>query len=249
MPAVDGPLVEFFQLVPNARKPQKADRAVGGTIPARALRYCEAITGASGFGWYVFLPMPFQVLWDGHDILWTYHGVDGWLSLSDAAQYPGFSARFDEIAPPDTRGFSPTFLGRSIQPGGIQLWTGCIAKTAPGWSLLVRGVANIAKSLAYEGFEGIIETDHWFGPLFTNLRIIKTDTPIEFRCDIPFLQVQPVPKEVYADKFLRNFVVKEMHELTAQNWAQFRRTVVEPNVAPQRKRGRYAVSVRRGEPL
>ena len=55
MPAVDGPLVEFFQLVPNARKPQKADRAVGGTIPARALRYCEAITGASGFGWYVFL--------------------------------------------------------------------------------------------------------------------------------------------------------------------------------------------------
>ena len=92
--------------------------------------------------------------------------------------------------------------------------------------LLVRGVANIAKSLAYEGFEGIIETDHWFGPLFTNLRIIKTDTPIEFRCDIPFLQVQPVPKEVYADKFLRNFVVKEMHELTAQNWAQFRRTVV-----------------------
>src|SRR5688500_18783915 len=89
MPAVDGPLVEFFQLVPNARKPQKADRAVGGTIPARALRYCEAITGASGFGWYVFLPMPFQVLWDGHDILWTYHGVDGWLSLWMPRNTPG----------------------------------------------------------------------------------------------------------------------------------------------------------------
>src|SRR5215471_2447388 len=53
---LDGPLVEFFQIVPNPRPPQRADRAVGGVIPARALRYCEAITSASAFGWYVFLP-------------------------------------------------------------------------------------------------------------------------------------------------------------------------------------------------
>jgi hypothetical protein len=28
-------------------------------------------------------------------------------------------------------------------------------------------------------FKGIIETDNWFGPLFTNVRIIKTDIPID----------------------------------------------------------------------
>jgi len=248
MPEI-APLIEFFQLVPNVRPPRKADRAVGGTIPTRALRYCEAITSASGFGWYVFLPMRFKVMWDGHEMLWTYDGVDEWLPLSRAAQYPGFRDRFDQYAPAHARGFSPTFLAPSIQPGGLQVWTGCIAKTAPGWSLLVRGVANLSKSLAYETLEGIIETDHWFGPLFDNIRVLKTDTPIEFKDDIPFLQVQPIRKDVYSDRFLRNFVVKELHELDPENWDQFHRTVVAPNTATQRKRGQYAVSVRKREAM
>ena len=129
------------------------------------------------------------------------------------------------------------------------MWTGCVAKTAPGWSLLVRGVANLSKSLSYETLEGIIETDHWFGPLFDNIRILKTDVPIEFKKDIPFLQVQPVRKDVYDDKFLQNFVVKDMEDLDPENWEQFHRTVVAPNIAEQRKRGQYAVKVRKREPV
>ena len=242
----DGPLVEFFQIVPNSRPPQRADKSVGGVIPARALRYCEAITSASAFGWYVFLPVAFKVVWDGHDMLWTYDGADEWLPLTrNGVQYPGFSARFDEAAPPGMRGFSPPFLTPSVQPGGMQVWTGCIAKTAPGWSLLVRGVPNLPKSLSYQILEGIIETDNWFGPLFDNVRILKTDTPVEFRSDTPFLQVQPVRKDLYADKFLQNFVVRELGQLSPENWKAFHRTVIVPNTSPERKRGQYAVSVRK----
>ena len=242
----DGPLAEFFQVVPNSRPPRRADKSVGGVIPARALRYCEAITSASAFGWYVFLPLAFKVVWDGHDMLWSYEGVDEWLPLTrDAVQYPGFSETFDRAAPPGMRGFSPPFLTPSIQPGGLQVWTGCIAKTAPGWSLVVRGVANLSKSLSYQMFEGIVETDNWFGPLFNNVRILKTDTPIEFRADTPFLQVQPVRKEFYADKFLQNFAVKELGQLSPENWEAFHRTVVIPNTAPDRRRGQYAVAVRK----
>jgi hypothetical protein len=242
----DSPLVEFFQLVANQRPPRRADRAVGGVIPARALRYCEAITSASAFGWYVFLPLSFKVVWDGHEMLWTYEGVDEWLPLTrDAVQYPHFSQQFDQIAPANVRGFSPTFLAPSIQPGGLQVWTGCIAKTAPGWSLLVRGVANLSSSASYSMFEGIVETDVWFGPLFNNVRIIKTDVPIEFRSDVPFLQVQPVRKEVYRDNFLQNFRVKDLTQLSPENWEAFHRTVVTPNVDPERKKGQYAVAARK----
>jgi uncharacterized protein DUF6065 len=243
---VDNPLVEFFQLVPNPRPPRRADRAVGGVIPARALRYCEAITSASAFGWYVFLPLSFKVVWDGHDMLWTYEGVDEWLPLTrDAVQYPHFSEQFDRIAPANARGFSPSFLTPSIQPGGLQIWTGCIAKTAPGWSLLVRGVANLSATASYQMFEGIIETDVWFGPLFNNVRIIKTDVPIEFRSDAPFLQVQPVRKDVYRDNFLQNFTVKDLAQLSPENWDAFHRTVVSPNVDPERRQGQYAVAARK----
>ena len=243
---VQTPLVEFFQMVSGAEPPRRADKAVGGLIPARALRYCEALTSASAFGWYVFLPMRFKVVWDGHDMLWTYPGVDEWLPLSrDGVQYPGFREAFDRSAPPDVRGFAPPFLTPSIQPGGLQVWTGCIAKTAPGWSLLVRGVANLSHSPAYQMFEGIIETDHWFGPLFDNVRLLKTDVPIEFRDDVPFLQVQPVRKEIYVDKFLQNFAVKDLSQLSAENWEAFRGTVVAPNTTADRKRGQYAVAVRK----
>jgi hypothetical protein len=240
------PLVEFFQMVSGALPPCRADKSVGGLIPARALRYCEALTTASAFGWYVFLPMDFKVVWDGHDMLWTYPGVDEWLPLTrDGVQYPGFSQTFDQSAPAEMRGFAPPFLTPSIQPGGLQVWTGSIAKTAPGWSLLVRGVANLSRSPAYQMFEGIIETDQWFGPLFDNVRLLKTDVPIEFRSDVPFLQVQPVRKEVYVDKFLNNFAVKDLSQLSPENWEAFHGTVVAPNTDPERKRGQYAVSVRK----
>jgi hypothetical protein len=240
------PLVEFFQMVSGALPPRRADKAVGGVIPARALRYCEALTSASAFGWYVFLPMSFKVVWDGHDMLWTYPGVDEWLPLTrDAVQYPGFSEAFDQSAPPEMRGFAPPFLTPSIQPGGLQVWTGYIAKTAPGWSLLVRGVANLSHSPSYQMLEGIIETDHWFGPLFDNVRLLKTDVPIEFRSDVPFLQVQPVRKEVYTDKFLQNFAVKDLSQLSSENWEAFHGTVVAPNISPERKRGQYAVAARK----
>src|SRR5262245_22606421 len=205
----NGPLVEFFQLVPAAMPPHRADKSVGGVIPARALRYCEALTTASGFGWYVFLPISFKVVWDGHDMLWTHEGADEWMPLTrDAVQYPGFREQFDEAAPDAAKGFSPPFLTPSIQPGQLQVWTGCIAKSAPGWNLLVRGVANLPHTLAYSMLEGMIETDTWFGPLFDNVRILKTDVPVEFRKDVPFLQVQPVRKEVCSDKFLQNFAVR-----------------------------------------
>jgi hypothetical protein len=242
----EGALVEFFQLVPSANLPRRADKAVSGVIPARALRYCEAITSASAFGWYIFLPIAFKVVWDGHDMLWTHDGVDEWLPLTrDAVQYPGFAQVFDGAAPPDVRGFSPPFLSPSIQPGGLQIWTGCIAKTAPGWSLLVRGVANLPHGLSYQMLEGIIETDNWFGPLFDNVRLLKTDVPIEFRSDAPFLQVQPVRKDLYKDNALQNFSVKELGQLSSGNWEAFRQTVVVPNTTPERKRGQYAVSVRK----
>jgi hypothetical protein len=242
----DGPLVEFFQLVSDGFAPRRADKSVGGLIPARALRYCEAMTTASGFGYYVFLPMSFKLVWDGHDILWTYDGVDEWLPFTpNAVQYPGFAQRFDRMAPPQIRGFSPTFLAPSVQPGMLQVWTGCVARTAPGWSLLVRGVANLARSPAYQMFEGVIETDRWFGPLFDNIRLLKTDVPIEFRSDIPFMQVQPVRRDFCNDKFLNNFAVSDISQFSAEDWNAFHDTVVVPNAAPARKPGRYAVSVRK----
>jgi hypothetical protein len=46
-----GPIVSFHQLITASRPPIRADRAAMGMLPVHAVRYCEAVTSATGFGW------------------------------------------------------------------------------------------------------------------------------------------------------------------------------------------------------
>jgi hypothetical protein len=238
-------LVTFHRLTPNARLPQRADRSAAGSLPTRAFRYCEAATTASSFGYYLFPPIGFSVQWDGHDMLWTHEGAGDWMPLT-AVQFPGFREYFDSIAPDEIKAFSPPFLGALQEPGLIQLWTGLIVRTAPGWSLLVRAPANLPRSSGYEHFEGIIETDRWFGPLITNLRLTKTNVPIQFRPDYPLLQVQPIPRFVYEEANLNNYeIVPELSQFSPEDWDDYYETVVRPNVQVVRPRGQYAAAARK----
>jgi hypothetical protein len=241
----DRPHVTFFRLVPGCRVPQRADRSAAGTMPTRAFRYCEAMTSASAFGWYVFPPISFSLIWDGGpDIIWTYAGVDDWYPLK-AAQVPGFADHFDRLAPPQFKGFSPPFLAALKEPGVVQIWSGLFARTSPGWSLLVRSPANLARSQSYDHYEGIVETDRWFGPLFTNVRLTRTHAPIAFDAEFPFLQVQPIPRSAYGEALDTFDVVEDLAEFQESDWSSFGSTVVAPNVDPHRQRGRYAVGARR----
>ena len=169
------PIVRFHRLIEQARLPQRADRSAAGTLPTRAYRYCQAVTTAASYGWWVFPPTDLQFLWDGHDIFWQCTGWQDWLPLMPAAQFPDFSACFDAAAPGSLAGCSPPFLTAIPEPGTLQIWTGLIARTAPDWSLLIRAPANLPAPGGYALYEGIVETDHWFGPLFTNLPFTRTN--------------------------------------------------------------------------
>jgi uncharacterized protein DUF6065 len=239
------PLVAFYQMIPNGRPPERADRAAAGTMPTRAYRFCEAMRCASAFGWYLFPPISFSLVWDGgSDIIWTYPGADAWYPLK-TAQCPGFAAEFDRKAPPEVRGFSPPFLAAFKEPGILQIWTGIVARSAPGWSLLVRPPANLVRSQSYDFFEGIVETDRWFGPLFTNIRLTRTNTPIEFDPEFPFLQVQPVQRSL-CDERLDDFkVIGDLADLTTSDWQAFHNTVVRPSSNPDRRSGEYAATSRK----
>jgi len=242
----DVPLVTFYRFIPACRLPQRADSSAAGSMPTRAFRFCEAIRMASAFGWYVFPPIRIAFKWDGGiGISWTYEGAnDVWLPLK-SAQFPDFAAQFDEAAPDEIKGFSPPFVAALQEPGIVQIWSGLVARTAPGWSLLVRGPANLPRDLNYEVYEGIVESDRWFGPLFTNIRLTKTETPIELNPELPFMQVQPVNRAVYGNA-LENFeLVSELGHLRAEEWNAFQDTVVRPNTDPQRQQGQYAVASRR----
>src|SRR5690606_14069822 len=91
------PVARFFRVIAQAPLPARADRAAGGTLPARAAQYCDAVIQASGFGWWMYPPMDFSLVWDGQQVHWTYAGQEAWLPL-DAAQFPHLARQFDAAA-------------------------------------------------------------------------------------------------------------------------------------------------------
>lgn len=240
-----GPTVTFYRAVPGCRAPMRADASVLGTLPSRGFQYCEALRAASSFGWYVFPPIDFTLQWDGSQIIWTYRGAKAWYPLT-SAQFPGYQAVFDRLAPKHLRGFAPPFLTAVPEPGIVQVWTGLMVGSAEDWSVLVRPPANLPRSLAYDLYEGIVETDRWFGPLFTNLRLVKTDVPIEFSTETPLVQVQPLHRSTYGEEVSNRFaVVPDLSAFPAAAWAGYEDTIVKPNRDPARPVAAYATSVRR----
>jgi hypothetical protein len=223
----------------------RADPSGLGTLPSRGFQYCEALRTASSFGWYVFPPIDFTLEWDGSQIIWTYRGAKAWYPLT-SAQFPGYSAVFDRAAPKRLRGFSPPFLSAVPDPGVVQVWTGFFIESAENWSVLVRPPANLPRSLAFDSYEGIIETDRWFGPLFTNIRLVKTDVPIHFSSETPLVQVQPLHRSTYAEEVSNAVrIVDRPTAFPAEAWLRYEETIVKPNLDPARPVAPYATAVRR----
>lgn len=240
------PVIRFHALIDGMRTPMRADRAALGSLPTRAYRYCEAATSASGYGWLIFPPIDLYLCWDGADVWWRCEGMGDFQKLMRAAQFPDFEEKFDMHAPPHIRGFSPPFLTVLPERGLLQLWTGLIARTARDWHILLRSPANVPPIGGITPYEGIIETDHWYGPLFTNLQFTSSDTIIRLPSDYPLLLAQPVPRVAYADDTLRSVEsTASLAELSPNDWECYHRDIVKPNIDRDRPFGAYAMAVRK----
>lgn len=237
-------MITFFNAVATGLGPQKADKAALGTIPTNGFRYCEPVRTANGFGWYLFLPLEFWVEWDGDEYHWTIDGGENWYLLADAIQYPNFSSSFDDHAPEGVKGYSPPFLSRTNDADILQVWTGQFAKTEAGIASYVKGPTNFSNGQAYTVMEGVIQTEWWFGPMFTNIRIHKQGKPIVFRADRPFVQLLPVPTQLLKDfEATKPVVHSGLGSLGDGEWKAYQETVVH-RMKTRTRMGDYAVEAR-----
>jgi len=244
-PAPPLPHIKFYRLLRTAPQPVRAARDAMGHLPIRASQYCDASAAASSYGWWLFAPMDFSLLWDGRRILWTWGERPDWLLL-DAAQFPGYAAEFDATVPRSMRGYSPPFLTALPEPGLVQVWTGFFARSAPGWSLLIRPPANIGPAGNVMTYEGIVESDVWFGPVFANLRLTRKDEPVRLSASTPLLQVQPVQRLSYSDTAMDSMsLVPELEDLTPADWSDYATTIVRRSQTPPDTAGSYAIAARR----
>jgi hypothetical protein len=91
--------VRFCRPPGCGRDPIPASRDALGTLPMRAVRYCEAVTLVSGFGGYLFPETDVSLRWDGSRIFYQ----PDWQPVADGVGFPGPYAAFLGQAPDNAR--------------------------------------------------------------------------------------------------------------------------------------------------
>ena len=239
-------LITFHELIPHRYPPIRAEKAGFGQLPARVHK-CEPARSASGFGWYVHLPLDFQVVFDGVDCIISFDEGENYLPLTEL-WYPNFADRFNALVPENCRGYPPPYVAMTEDHSILQIWTGYIVRTQPDYSVWVRSPVNyLAQTAGYYHLEGIIETDRWTGHLFSNIKLLRTDAPIHFHIRRPFLQLVPIRRDQYADRLLNDFEVKTGDAaFEGVDWEAYNRIIVHPNAYPKERRmAAYAAEARK----
>jgi hypothetical protein len=238
------PDAHFFCLTDMPMMPRAARRDAGGSLPIRAVQYCEAVTSACAFGWWLYPPVEAFMIWDGHTIFYSFDGKT-FDPLDDTCEFPGMAESLASHLPTGMERLESPLFAALQEPGYVQVSLGVIARTAPGWSLLLRRPANLPLFGGYDPMDGIVRTDIWRGPLFVNLRLTRTDSPIRLHTNVPLVQAQPVPQWLYQRDVMADMRNGTLAGMTAEDWAAWHATVIEPDTRPSRRDGEYAVRVRK----
>lgn len=238
-----GPLARFYAAYPGLTPPHRGDRTVMGSARVRANQFCEPFSAAAEWGWYIYPPIDFALYYDGMAVLWRPLDEPDWELVDRYVTLPDMDEHWQNFPLAERFSAPISFVDVGPDVGEVQLWSGLFATTAPGWSLLVKPVANLPRQVGVEFYEGMVEFDHWAGALSCNIRISKTDIPLVFSKDRPLFMVAPVPQLAYHDQVLASMEMLEADQVLAPAVA-----AMEEALAPRNERGelpQYRRQVRR----
>ncbi|WP_194908683.1 DUF6065 family protein [Catenulispora rubra] len=202
------PLAEFYSIYRDALLPVAPSAAARGALPSRAVSYCPPVTAATGLGWYLFPPVDFALRWNAESLEFTLLAANEptrWQSMAGGVELRLPQA--DEVVqdvvdthPQDAeavRENATMFIGADpMLPDLVDISTGIVARTAPGWALLVRSCANFPPRTGIQILEGVLETSWYRFCVPVLLRVAKTGEVVRFHREVPMAMLQPVPEEL-----------------------------------------------------
>jgi hypothetical protein len=152
---VDSLSLKVWRLHPSSCRVERAEKTLNSTAHRGGVRYCGPFTNANAAGWWLYPPVDVDITWRGgrefeYELLTPYDDVDYHLIrflLDDDDR--------DHVDKWCTPGGRTKFTWGLLEEGVVQIWTGCIFATPPGWGLHIRSPVNVAPE-PYHVMEAII---------------------------------------------------------------------------------------------
>lgn len=174
-----------------------AEKTLNGTANEGGNKWCHPYSTANKLGWWVTSPVDMDIQWDGnqfqYEILSEYPEEEAeWVRT---IILPEDNVDADKWCP--IEGGRTKFSFGIVEPAVLQIWTGLIFKTPPGWGLHIRSPINCDRR-PYRVMEGILETDWMQYDIWINL-VFESQEKVEIRRDAfpPLAQLIPVHRSTY----------------------------------------------------
>lgn len=200
--------LKVWRLHPRGARFEKAEKTLHGQAHSGGTKFCRPYSSANQLGWWLFPPVDVDIWYTsegemGHEVLEPYTDVEHALVRSMVTDSDNVRIQKKHPGPPfDIENFCPVSGGRTkftwnaVEPRVVQIWTGCIFETPPGWGLQIRSPVNCGNP-GYHVMEGFLETDWMQYDIWVNLVIDATDQKVEIRKDQwpPLAHIVPMRRE------------------------------------------------------
>ncbi|HEX6490750.1 MAG TPA: DUF6065 family protein [Gaiellaceae bacterium] len=196
--ATDDLTLKVWRLHPSSCRIVPAEKTLNQTANKGGVRWCGPFTNANRAGWWVFPPVDIDIVWKGgaefeYEELSPYSDADWHVTrfLLDEKD----EEHVDTWSCPGGR---MKFAWGLVEPAVVQIWTGCIFQTPPGWALQIRSPINVP-ARACHVMEAILETEWLYYDIWLNVVFDRPNELVRLRRDEwpPLAQLVSVPRASY----------------------------------------------------
>lgn len=188
--------LKVWRLHPSSSKLARAEKTLHGTAHPGGIRYCGPFTNANAAGWWVFPPVDVDIEWKGgrdfdYELLSPYDDTDWHL-----VRFLADEEDREHIDQWSRGGGRTKFTWGLLEEGVVQIWTGLMFETPPGWALQMRSPANFTPRACHV-MEAVLETDWLQYDIWLNLVFDRPGEVVRLRRNgwPPIAQLVPVARD------------------------------------------------------
>lgn len=192
-------IVKAWQIHPKSSRIEKAEKTCMGLANEGGIQWCGPYANANMSGFWVYSPIEMEFSFDGENF--QFHGMEEYgpedYGIVKSLVRTSDQSDIDKWTFPGS-GRTKTTIG-VVEKNVIQIWTGLIFETPPGWCLHIRSPINFPRR-EIEVMEGILETDWMQYDIWINVVCHKSEK-IRISKDSPIAQIIPVRRESFKSEW------------------------------------------------